>query len=132
MNFKHELPSPEWETLEPTMCDTHVSKRLEIAPTDLERVNAFEKEKNCCLACETKRVKIWGKPTDDDIKQKTELYKQNRQLIDNIKRYALARDNNDLDTLDQMTWAQFKDCENGSPFWTSEDYKKLLNKLGEE
>jgi len=140
MPFKSELPSPEEEILKQTMCDEHVAKRQAITPRDLESLNDFEKEKNCCPACEAKRIQAWGKPTDDDIRQKAEQYRQKErsdllgylQLIEDIKRRAAARDSGDLDTLDQMTWAQFDDCEHGAPFWTGEDYKKLLEELGEE
>lgn len=138
MRFKEELPPPEREVLEPTTCEDHLNKRQQIAPKDLASFDAYEKEKNCCPACEAKRIESWGKPTDSDIQQKAESIRklqtsnpaEYQQRIDDVRRYAQARDNSDLDSLDQMTWAQFVSCErDGQPFWTSEDYKKLLAQL---
>ena len=138
MRFKTELPPPEREVMEPTTCEDHLNKRQQIAPKDLAGFDAYEKEKNCCPACEAKRTAAWGKPSDDDIQKRAENLHQlqtsnpteYQQRVEAIRRYAHARDNNDLNSLDQMTWAQFVSCERDSqPFWTSEDYKKLLSRI---
>jgi|GEM_PF-1595548 len=138
MRFKTELPPPEREVMEHTICEEHIAKRQQIAPKDLAAIDAYEKEKNCCPACEAKRVAAWGKPTDVNIQTKVEelrkLQSSNpaeyQDRIEQYSRYAHARDNNDVDSLDIMTWAQFVSCErDGQPFWTSEDYKKLLSQL---
>ncbi len=134
-----ELPPPPPEIMEPTVCETHVSLRQKIDPKDLEGVGRFEEDKNCCPDCERKRVEEWGNPTDDDIKQKAVGYRLVQQSDPEVFRafraeairFAEAREKEDREGLDMMTWSQFKGCErDGLPFWTSGDYKRLLKELG--
>lgn len=135
MCFKTELPPPPVEILKYTTCEVHIIKRQQIHPRDLDSFDAYEKEKNCCTDCEKKRVELWGRPTDQDIQQialkyrdwqKTDLKLYNA-LIEEANLFSMARDNNDIESLDKMTWSQFDGCEReDKPFWISEDYKKLL------
>lgn len=133
-----ELPPPPPEIMEPTVCENHVSLRQKIGPKDLEGVGRFEEDKNCCPDCEKKRVEEWGNPTDDDIKQKAVEYRLVQQRDPKVFsvfraeaiRFAEAREKEDRQGLDMMTESQFKGCErDGLPFWTSDDYKRLLGEL---
>ena len=116
----------------------HIGKRDEVGETTSSyNLDDYEREKNCCPDCEQERVKLWGRPTDEEIQKKANFYrslspKEYDEAVKQIKNYATAREREDTETLDVRVWSQFKDCERGCPYWADADFKKIISLLETE
>lgn len=117
------------------ICDEHIALRRNIRT--LREVDEYERSKNLCSGCETRRVADFGRPDSDEIEGKARFYRDLRRtnpktyeaIFKEIAGFASAESRGDVCTIDRRVWSQFKDLDNGGTYWTQQDFETLVRKL---